>query len=109
MTPHNVDATTLKRWLDDGEAIVVDVREQAEHARNHIEGSYLIPSGEITSMLLPSQTKKIVLHCNSGGRGGRTTQKLREENAALNVYNLEGGIKAWIAEGYLVNGTGDSH
>jgi len=31
MTIRTVDAATLKRWMDSGEAVVVDVREPAEH------------------------------------------------------------------------------
>ena len=34
-----VDPPTLKAWLDCGEALLVDVREEDEHARKHIAGA----------------------------------------------------------------------
>jgi rhodanese-related sulfurtransferase len=34
-----VDPPTVKAWLDCGEALLVDVREEDEHARKHIAGA----------------------------------------------------------------------
>ena len=34
-----VDPPTMKAWLDRGEALLVDVREEDEHAREHIAGA----------------------------------------------------------------------
>lgn len=36
MTFKNIDAKTLKKWLENNEAIVVDVREPAEHEAEKI-------------------------------------------------------------------------
>jgi rhodanese-related sulfurtransferase len=38
-----IDATTLNAWLEAGEAVLVDVREPAEHAGEHIAGAQLLP------------------------------------------------------------------
>ena len=37
------DAVTLKKRLDEGSAVLIDVREPNEHAREHIEGARLVP------------------------------------------------------------------
>ena len=64
-----VDATTLKRWMDAGEAVVVDVREPAEHAAEKIHGATLAPLGTVTKSSVPNRDgKKLVIHCRSGTR-----------------------------------------
>ena len=39
----------------------------------------------------------IFLYCQSGGRSGDTAEKL-ESLGAVKVYNLDGGIEAWLEE-----------
>lgn len=95
-----VDAPTLTRWLAEGEAVLVDVREPAEYAALHIYGATLLPLPQISSSSLPACAgKKLVIHCQKGGRGQTACQKLLQENPALEIYNLEGGVQAWQAAG----------
>lgn len=98
-----VDAYALKEWLENGEAVVVDVRGEEEHAREHIAGSKLIPLGHISLKALPDlKGKKLVVHCGMGKRGGKACEKLLSENPKLEIYNLEGGITAWVNAGFGV-------
>ncbi len=103
MPIHTVDAATLKRWMDAGEALVVDVREPAEHAAGKIDGATLLPLGTLTKSSLPCcDGKKLVFHCRSGKRSVSACEKLRAEDPDLEVYTLEGGISAWSAAGHAV-------
>lgn len=95
MTVKTIDATTAKQWLEDDEAILIDVREPNEHAAQKIEGAQLHPLGSICCGSLPQTDKKIIIHCQKGVRGNNACQKLLSENASLDLYNLEGGIEAW--------------
>lgn len=98
-----VDAATLKRWLDAGEAMLVDVREPAEYDSERIVGATLLPlSGFSKAALPPHAGKKLVFHCRKGGRSGSACQKLLSEDTDLEIYNLEGGIDAWGAAGLPV-------
>ncbi len=107
MAARTVDAKTLKTWLDNGEAVLVDVREPAEHAADNIQGAKLIPLGSISKNILPPCSgKKLVIHCRKGGRGGSACEKLLLEDPNLDVYNLEGGIEAWRAAGLQVTSSG---
>lgn len=102
-----IDATTLKQWLDNKEAIIVDVREPAEHAAQKIQGATLLPMGKCCKSALPtSENKKIVIHCKSGRRGESTCQKLLSEDPSLEIYHLAGGIGAWEAQGYATESSG---
>lgn len=99
-----VDPIDAKQWLDDREAIVVDVREQHEFDEAHIPGATLIPVGEISCGKLPDMNgKKLIVHCKFGKRGSNACEKLLDENPDLEIYNLSGGIVAWMDAGYKTN------
>jgi 3-mercaptopyruvate sulfurtransferase SseA len=55
----------LETLVKNGEAFIVDVRNQAAYDQGHIPGSRLIPSGEILNHLseLP-KNKTIVTYCS---------------------------------------------
>jgi molybdopterin/thiamine biosynthesis adenylyltransferase/rhodanese-related sulfurtransferase len=94
----NIDQ--FKEMLDNGnEFTLLDVREYHEYDIANIEGSVLIPLGEIADRkdeLNPDD--EIVIHCHHGGRSMRATQYLKDQGFK-NVKNLAGGIDAW-AEKY---------
>lgn len=100
MSVKSVDAHTLNQWLSHNEALLIDVREPAEHAANRIAGAHLIPLGHINIGALPdAEGKTLVIHCLKGGRGQTAAERLLAQNPTLEIYNLEGGITAWNAAG----------
>ena len=107
MTIKNIDSATLKKWLESGEALLVDVREPAENAANKIEGSHLVPLANVSKKNLPQfGDKKLVIHCASGKRSQSACAKLLAEDQNLEIFNLEGGISAWNASGNQVKSSG---
>ncbi len=54
----DVDATTVQRWLDDDQAILVDVREADEFADEHIPGAVPFPLSRFDASALPSAAHK---------------------------------------------------
>jgi rhodanese-related sulfurtransferase len=102
MNVKSVSPATLKSWLDAGEAIVIDVREQREYAQEHIEGSTLIPLGTLHPGALPdSNGQKLVMLCRSGNRSMFACLKLGGAVSA-EIYNLDGGIQGWKMQGLPV-------
>jgi len=107
MPIRKIDAKTLKGWLDNNEAILIDVREPAEHEAESISGSKLIPLSKICKQEIGDvKDKKLVVHCKAGKRGGTACEKLLSEDPALEIYNLEGGIGAWQQDGFDVKSSG---
>lgn len=110
MQAQHIDASTLKQWLDNDEAVLIDVREPAEHKTANIPGATLKPLSTITTANLASAgNKKVVIHCQKGARGGSACQKLLEElddDSALEIYNLEGGLEAWQRAGLPLGKSG---
>jgi molybdopterin/thiamine biosynthesis adenylyltransferase/rhodanese-related sulfurtransferase/molybdopterin converting factor small subunit len=86
----------LKARLDRGEPLLVlDVREVQEYQINRIEGSTLIPLGELPQRyqeLDPSM--EIIAQCKMGGRSAKAAEFLRQKG--FMVKNLSGGILRWI-------------
>jgi rhodanese-related sulfurtransferase len=103
MNVKSINPATLKAWLDAGEAIVIDVREPREYASEHIEGSAHIPLNSLhPAALPPHKGKKLVMLCRSGNRSMFACMKLNGAVRA-DVYNLDGGIRAWAMQGLPVN------
>lgn len=90
----------FKEMRDNGSNVVVlDVREYHEYDICNIEGSVLIPLGEIADRIDElNEDDEIIVHCHHGGRSMKATQFLKDKGFK-NVKNLAGGIDAW-AEKY---------
>ncbi|MBT7944437.1 MAG: HigA family addiction module antidote protein [Alphaproteobacteria bacterium] len=93
------DAATVRRWLDAGEILLVDVRETAEYEQEHIPGAVLCPLSVFDSEVFPKIPEKmVVLHCAIGKRSAAAAKQLIE-TGHTRIINLAGGIKAWKETG----------
>lgn len=93
----------LKRRLESGDAILIDVREPGEHAREHIIGARLAPLSSIDAHDFGSDHgKAAIFHCRSGMRTQANAAKLLAKGFRDSFY-LEGGIEAWKAAGLPVH------
>jgi adenylyltransferase/sulfurtransferase len=91
-----ISATELKTRLDNkDDFILIDVREPDEYDIAKIEGSVLIPLGELEEgMKKIDKNADIVVHCKLGGRSA-SAQEWMLENGYTKVLNMTGGITAW--------------
>jgi adenylyltransferase/sulfurtransferase len=93
----DMTASELRAWKAAGHPhVLVDVREAREHAAGAIEGSLLIPLGQLASRAggLPND-RPIVAYCQSGGRSARAVALLRD--LGREAHNLTGGYVGWRA------------
>ena len=95
-----ISATDLKRRMDAGEDIqLIDVRQPEEWAFAKIEGSKLIPLGEIMKRRDEiDESRETVIHCKSGMRSARAVEALQQAGFKGDIKNLKGGITAWSNE-----------
>lgn len=93
-----VSAAQVKAMQDAGDDfLLLDVRQPEEYETAHIEGSTLIPLGELEARMSELEAwkgKPIVAQCHSGGRSAHACHVLTDAGFA-DVSNLEGGIDAW--------------
>ena len=78
-----------------GELLVLDVREPFEFDIASIEGSQLIPLGQLDEHMDElSRGKETVVLCKSGVRSAHAVELLQRRGFGK-AFNLEGGIDAW--------------
>jgi rhodanese-related sulfurtransferase len=92
----SADAALL---LKEGKARLIDVREPWEFATAKIEGSVLIPMGDVPARahqeLDPDE--RLVVLCHHGARSLNVTVWLRNQGFE-SVQSMRGGIEAWSTE-----------
>jgi len=101
---NEIDAATLKGLLDQGRAVVVDVREPDEYIREHVAGATLMPLSRFDpSQVPPDNARTVVLHCKGGVRSAQAGARLLAAGRT-SATHLRGGIDAWKAAGLPVEG-----
>jgi molybdopterin/thiamine biosynthesis adenylyltransferase/rhodanese-related sulfurtransferase len=94
-----ISVQELKRKIEaTGALTILDVREPFEYEIAHIEGTKLIPLGELAQRFDElERSGEIAVHCKSGKRSAQAVQLLRRAGFT-NVVNVAGGINAWAEE-----------
>lgn len=89
------------QMMNQGKALVLDVRDAAEFAGGHVRESKNIPLGELSQRigeLDKFKSKSVIVVCASGMQSARAAGVLRR--AGFNeVFSLDGGLSAWQAQG----------
>ncbi len=94
-----ISVTELKHLIDSKSNFqLIDVREEHEFDEANLNGQ-LIPMGEVMDRLDEiSKDKQVVVHCRSGKRSATVIGALESQHGFTNLYNLKGGILAYIEE-----------
>jgi rhodanese-related sulfurtransferase len=89
----------VRQWLGSGEAILIDVREPDEFAREHIAGATLLPLSRFDPAQALSKAKpgqRIVMQCKSGRRSADACRLAAPLAASgVPILTLAGGIEGW--------------
>ncbi len=97
-TLQEVSAADVKAARERGdEFLLLDVRQPEEFETAKIDGTTLIPLGELESRveeLADWRNRRVVIHCHHGGRSAKACQILSSHGFG-DVANLVGGIEAW--------------
>ena len=99
MSLPTIDVTRARRLLDQG-AVLVDIREADERAREHVPGARHNPLSRLAAVDTGG-AKAMIFHCRSGARTAANAQRLAAV-ADCEAYILEGGLEAWKKAGLPV-------
>lgn len=95
---HSVTAAEAAHKLQDGTAVLVDVRSPAEFAGGHAHGARNCPLLALSDCIEKLKSfAEVYVICHSGARGAAATSALRA--AGINAINVAGGTMAWHAHG----------
>lgn len=106
-TIENLTPAEVARELEGGQVLLVDLREPTETASGVIAGALCAPRGMLEFHADPTlpyhiegfdPSRRTILYCASGGRSALAVQTL-ERLGYRDVAHLDGGMKAWVAEG----------
>jgi rhodanese-related sulfurtransferase len=103
MSLPTVSPAQAKRLIDEG-AVLVDIREPDEHAREKIPGARLLPLSKLDDADIAVHAGKPVLfHCRSGARTQSSASRLSAAaGSGCEAYIVEGGLEAWKQAGLPV-------
>ena len=99
MMDYEISAFNAAKLVDEGVALLIDVREPWEYRTAHVEASTLIPMGEFAGRAhqeLDPEAHLLIL-CHHGARSLSVTNWLRQQGFDK-AQSVEGGINAWSAE-----------
>ncbi|MBE9605499.1 rhodanese family protein [Acetobacteraceae bacterium H6797] len=90
------------RLLREG-AVLLDIREPDEHARERIPGARNLPLSRLDQAdVTASEGRPILFHCRSGARTQGNAARLAAKAGQGEAYILEGGLDAWKRAGLPV-------
>jgi rhodanese-related sulfurtransferase len=92
------------RRLLDGGAVLIDIREADEHAREKIPGARPMPLSKLDEIDLGADAgKPVVFHCKSGARTLANAPRLAAKlGDGCEAFIIEGGLEAWRKAGLPV-------
>jgi rhodanese-related sulfurtransferase len=96
MYDYEITAQNASQLLQEGKAKLIDVREPWEFSTAHVEGSVLVPMGEIPARAhqeLDPDDHLLIL-CHHGARSLSVTNWLRQQGFEASQ-SVAGGIDAW--------------
>ena len=97
--PH-ISPADAKLLLDNG-AILIDIRDTDEHARERIPHARNVPLSKLCDYPVGQAGTTIVYHCRSGNRT-RMNAPLLAKATEADAFILDGGIDAWKKAGLPV-------
>jgi len=87
------------------ELIIIDVRSELEYSVSHLFNAINIPYNEILnniSSIISYKSEKLVIYCRTGNTSEYVSNFLKE-NYFSQIFNLIGGIEAWVEMDYPVS------
>ena len=103
MSLPKISPAEARRLLDRG-AILVDIREADEHAREKIASARHLPLSRIDEAdLALHQGNPVIFHCKSGARtAGHAARLAGKVDETCEAFVIEGGLDAWRKAGLPV-------
>jgi rhodanese-related sulfurtransferase len=96
-----VSTLQATQLINQGKAVIIDVREPSAFAAGHLRDAKNIPLKELSNRvgeLDKAKNKAVIAICQTGAQSSRAAAQLKK--AGFNeAVSLDGGIAAWQAQG----------
>jgi adenylyltransferase/sulfurtransferase len=92
-----ISAEELRLLMSNGNNFqLIDVREPFEREEKNIGGDFIPFADVMSNADKISRDKKVIFYCKVGMRSHIIIQRLQEKFGMKNLYNLRGGISAFL-------------
>jgi rhodanese-related sulfurtransferase len=101
MTTTITPEAAARMTREDG-AVLIDIRDADEYAREHIPGARNVPLGRLDASALAHRAGRLVIHCQSGARTSAAAGRIAALAGHDAVHLIQGGLDAWRRAGLPV-------
>ncbi len=102
----------IQRNKNNPNFVILDVRTPKEYRQGHIKGAInlnFFSKGFFEKISKLPKEKTYLIYCRSGHRSA-VVKRMMSAEGFKNIYNMEGGILAWLSKGYkTVKGEDDEN
>jgi len=98
--PENVKTISVQQLnsvINENHILVFDIRDKRQFDQYHILSVHIEIEELLNNPQILNKEKQIVIVCEKGVKSAAIIEVLQNTNTNLNLYNLDGGIQAWIA------------
>jgi rhodanese-related sulfurtransferase len=93
-----IEAEEAKKLMATRRAVLIDIREAQEHARERIPGARSAPLSSLEAHGLSACETPVIFHCQTGNRTNVHADRIAT-CAPSEAYVLQGGLTAWKGAG----------
>jgi rhodanese-related sulfurtransferase len=94
-----ISPTEARAQVEKGDAVLIDVRDDAAWTEEHAVGATHLNRGEVEVEIeeqVPDLNQPIICYCGGGSRSALVTESL-QKMGYKNVRSMTGGFRAWKA------------
>ncbi|WP_312260475.1 rhodanese-like domain-containing protein [Limnohabitans sp.] len=98
----NVSLEQARAEHEAGKVLMIDIREQQEHATGVAQGVVLLPMSQVAQRVaeIPKRADQpVLLICNTQNRSRAVTEALKEQGFT-NIRYVNGGMSEWTKRGW---------
>ncbi|MFA7554035.1 MAG: thiosulfate sulfurtransferase GlpE [Spongiibacteraceae bacterium] len=90
-----ISVDQAKQIIDQGDARIMDVRDQQSYQRAHIEGAVLLDNNNVGDFIANTpQDTPLIIYCYHGNSSQGVGQFFAEKGFEQ-VYSMDGGFEQW--------------
>lgn len=97
MAYRRIDVTRARELIEEGNAVVVDVRDVASYEAGHVPASESLNDSNVQTFVQTADRSRPLIVCCYHGNMSQGAADYFSENGFADTYSLDGGYDAWQA------------
>jgi thiosulfate sulfurtransferase len=94
----HIDIVAAKQRLEEGDVVLVDIRDPQSYASAHIEDAVHLNNDNLQRFMDDTQLTTPVIVCCYHGNSSQQAAQFLVQQGFNEVYSLDGGFEAWRSQ-----------